>query len=171
MEADGGQPKPLTKGGLMPLFFPDSQWMFFRDKDAVWKVSVEGGEAQLLTGPYGFVYDYSPDGKWIAYRDQTTKQVGIVAQNGNAPPRLFARMPLGRPMPRWTPDSRALSYLVLRDGATNVWLQTLDGSPPRQVTDFKTEFIHYYDWSPDGQQLVCARGRNNSDVVLMNNFR
>ena len=173
MENDGGNPRQLTKAGGVPIFSPDSQWVFYRDKGAVWKVPVDGGEAVKLTGPYAFILDFSSDGKLLAYSDPATKKIGIVSAAGGAPLRVFDRMPSTdrRPIPRWTPDGRALSYLVAQNGATNVWLQPIDGSAPRQVTDFKTDQIHYYAWSRDGKQLVCTRGHGVSDVVLINNFK
>ncbi len=170
IDIDGGNPKQLTDGGLVPLFSPDSKWVFYRNKGAVWKVPIDGGEPVRMTGPYSYILDISPDGKLIAFSDQASKKVGIVSSEGGEPIRTFNPMP-SIPPPRWTPDGRALSYLVTRDGASNVWLQPIDGSPPRQVTDFKTERIHYFAWSRDGKWLACARGQEPTDVVLISNFR
>ena len=58
----------------------------------------------------------------------------------------------------------------MRDGDTdNLWLQHLDGSPGKQLTDFKSGLIRDFDWSFDGKQLAVVRGQRDSDVVLIRN--
>ena len=170
---DGSNPKQLASEGFVPIFSPDSQWVYYRAHEAVWQVSVDGGESIHLTGPCSFILDFSSDGKLIAYRDQATKKIGIASAEGKEPIRIFERMPTTerRPLPRWTPDGHALSYLTTRGGVSNLWLQPIDGSPPRPLTDFKTGFIHYYAWSRDGKYLAVARGSTSTDVVMISNFR
>ena len=67
----------------------------------------------------------------------------------------------------FTRDGKSIIYPV-RDGQTdNLWLQNLDGSPGKQLTDFKSEFIRDFDYSVDGKQLAIIRGHRESDVVLL----
>jgi hypothetical protein len=54
---------------------------------------------------------------------------------------------------RWTPDSRALTYIDTQAGVSNICGQLLDGGAPEQLTDFKSELIFWYDWSREGRQL------------------
>ena len=64
-------------------------------------------------------------------------------------------------------DGTGIIYPV-RDGQTdNLWLQHLDGSPGKQLTDFKSEFIRDFDYSYDGKQLAIIRGHREADVVLI----
>ena len=49
----------------------------------------------------------------------------------------------------------------------NLWSQPLDGGPPKQVTDFKSDEIFSFAWSRDGKQLALARGVETGDVVLI----
>jgi Tol biopolymer transport system component len=72
---------------------------------------------------------------------------------------------------KWTPDGKALLYANMIDGVGNIWMQPLDESPPRQVTDFKADGIACFDISPDGKNLVCARGGRKHDIVLIKNLR
>ena len=72
---------------------------------------------------------------------------------------------------RWTPDGRALAYITDRDGISNIWIQPLDGSPPKQLTDFKSDAIFWFDWTPDGRQLGVTRGAVTSDVVMIKDVR
>jgi len=64
-------------------------------------------------------------------------------------------------------DGKGVIYPI-RDGETdNLWLQHLDGSPGKQITDFKSERIRDFDYSLDGKRLALIRGRRESDVVLI----
>ncbi len=54
----------------------------------------------------------------------------------------------------------------IRNGDTdNFWRQNLDGSPGKQLTDFKSEFIRDFDFSFDGQHLAIIRAHREADVV------
>jgi hypothetical protein len=54
---------------------------------------------------------------------------------------------------------------------SNIWIQPTDGSPPRQLTDFKSDRIFSFDWSHDGKWLALSRGPEQRDVVLMSDFK
>jgi Tol biopolymer transport system component len=71
----------------------------------------------------------------------------------------------------WTPDGRAISYIDVHDGVSNVWSQSLAGGPPKQITTFKSGIIYRHAWSRDGKTLVLSRGDVSSDAVLISNFR
>jgi Tol biopolymer transport system component len=45
------------------------------------------------------------------------------------------------------------------NGVDNLWLQPLDGSKGRSLTDFTAERISDFRWSPDGKQLALVRGQ------------
>jgi eukaryotic-like serine/threonine-protein kinase len=49
----------------------------------------------------------------------------------------------------------------------NIFVQPLDGSPGRQVTDLTSESISQFQWSPDGKTLAGARVHDTSDVVML----
>jgi hypothetical protein len=50
-------------------------------------------------------------------------------------------------------------------------LSTGNGGDSKQITDFKTNRMFFFDWSRDGKQLAMARGSVTKDVVLIRNFR
>jgi Tol biopolymer transport system component len=52
-------------------------------------------------------------------------------------------------------------------GASQIWLQPVDGAPPRQVTKFASDSIYSWAWSSDGKRLALSRGNTNSDAVLI----
>lgn len=93
----------------------------------------------------------------------------IVGLNAGAnPPRRTLK-----PDPRvsgdvvFTPDGKALAYPITENGVSNIWIQTLDGSPGRQITNFKSGMIQGLGWSPDGKTLGIARANTQSDIVLL----
>ncbi|HWO28198.1 MAG TPA: hypothetical protein VNO32_05320 [Candidatus Acidoferrum sp.] len=49
----------------------------------------------------------------------------------------------------------------------NIFVQPLDGSPGREVTDFTSETISPFQWSPDGKTLAVARVHDTSDAVML----
>jgi len=70
--------------------------------------------------------------------------------------------------PRFTPDGNAVVYAI--SGAKNeynLWLHPLDSKLGRQITNFSSEQIYGFGWSPDGKKLFVARGHTESDVILL----
>ena len=66
---------------------------------------------------------------------------------------------------RWTPDGRGIAYLDAT--LSNIWVQPLDGSAPRQLTHFKdNRRTISFAWSPDGSRLAINRFTIATDVVL-----
>ena len=49
----------------------------------------------------------------------------------------------------------------------NIWVQAIDGSNGRQITNFTSGTISAFRWSPDGKSLVVHRKHHNSDIVLL----
>jgi len=71
----------------------------------------------------------------------------------------------------WSPDGNSLLYTVNTTNVTNIWSQPLDGSPPKQVTDFKDSLMAGFAFSRDGKQLACSRGILLRDAVLISEVK
>ncbi len=116
--------------------------------------------------------EISPDGKLIvcAYRETENSlwRHAIIPIDGGKPVKIFD---LPNSYFRWSKDSRSVLNHDTHGGVGNIWSFPLDDTPPKQLTNFKTEQIYNFDWSADGRQLVLARGTTTSDVVLINNFK
>jgi len=67
----------------------------------------------------------------------------------------------------FTPDGKSIAYIVRDQGVDNIFVQPLDGSPGHEITNFTSEHIAEFQWSPDGKTLAVARAQNTSDVVLL----
>jgi serine/threonine protein kinase/Tol biopolymer transport system component len=182
LDADGSNSKQLTSGTGENLAqcSPDGKWVLYTllgsGKPTLWRVSMNGGAPQQLTDRFTSSPVISPDGRLIAcfYREDQPNSAGKIALlpfEGGEPIKLFdVSTSIGRLL-RWTPDGRALTYIVTASGISDVWSQPIDGGAPRQLTNFKTDQIFWFDWSRDGKQLAVARGSVASDVVLISSFR
>ncbi|MBC7910731.1 MAG: PD40 domain-containing protein, partial [Pyrinomonadaceae bacterium] len=181
MNLDNGERAQLTNGGfdLRPDISPDGRWVVYmsviKDSPTLWKISIDGGGAPIqLSDKIAAVPRVSPDGRFIAcfYRAQveTYSKLAVLPFDGGEPVKVFDRPPTTfvEAGIRWTPDGRALSFIDNRDGVSNVWLQPLDGSPPKQLTNFTSETIFRFAWSPDGKMIVAERGTETGDIVLIN---
>jgi Tol biopolymer transport system component len=139
----------------------------------LWRVPIEGGQPEQLTDYPSVCPVVSPDGKWIStyYRLETKApwRLGIVPFNGGPPVKSF-EVPQGvlfQSLVRWTPDGSSLAYILHKDGLSNIWTQPLAGGPARQLTNFKSDQIFWFEWSPEGRQLGVSRGAITSDVVMI----
>src|SRR5262245_11034924 len=177
MNPDGGNLLQLTHtdGANAHSISPDGRWVIYLSSGALFKVSIEGGEpARICRNAVG-VSSVAPDGRLIAYFDQGKDYWGIAVlsfQDGSVVRRFEVRShSLNNTSLEWTPDGKALLYSASSDGVANIWSQPLDGSPAKQVTDFKADGIFRFDVSGDGKTLICARGGWKRDIVLVENLR
>ncbi len=184
MENDGSKPVQLTFGGedYHPEASTDGKWVYFDSWDAgpllVMKVPVDGGQPQTVFNKgASFQPRCSPDGKLLAITftdDQKTgnRQILVMPSVGGEVMKTIEIPATATAVPtRWSPDSRAISYIDTREGVSNIWEQPLDSGSPRKLTDFKSDRIFTFCWSRDGKNLVVSRGQMTSDVVLISNFR
>lgn len=182
MDIDGSNAKRLTDSPAMSATMsPDGKWVAYMTFGpggfSIWKVSIDGGEPVQITTKFSMSPAISPDGKLIAcyYLDERTggPKIALIPFAGGEPVKLFdfqAVDPTTYPV-RWTHDGRALTYIVNRGGVSNIWIQPVDDSPARQLTDFKSDRIFSFDWSRDGEWLVLSRGPEERDLVLISDFK
>jgi serine/threonine protein kinase len=180
MDIDGSNPKQMTSGGSdsYPNPSPDGQWVVYQSggaKPTLWKVPVDGGQPLQLSDANSSVPVVSPDGKLIAcrYWEETSNslKIAIIPFAGGRPIRIF-NIPIHRwQRIRWTPDGRALMFVDIRTGISNIWRQPIDGGPATQMTEFRADHVFSYDWSYDNKQLACERGVETNDVVLISDYR
>jgi Tol biopolymer transport system component len=71
---------------------------------------------------------------------------------------------------RWTPDGNGLAYVSSSGGASNIWLQPINGGQFRKLTDFKEAEITSFDWSDAGRQIVLVRDTRAYVPVLVKLF-
>jgi serine/threonine protein kinase len=84
-------------------------------------------------------------------------------------PRVIAQLFTGGP--KFSPDEKALVYIIRDKNVENLWMQPLDGSPGRQLTSFSSQEILDFSWSPDVSALAVVRESVAADVVLLRDAR
>ncbi len=155
---------------------PDGKWVVYRLNPRPWKISINGGEPVPLLDKQADGATISPDGKLIAclYKEQENMlwKVAIITFDGGRLLKILDIPVLSgqHTFLRWTADSGSLVYIDIKDGVSNLWLQTLSAGRPRQLTDFKSESINSFDLSRDGR-LAISRGTTTSDVVLISDLK
>jgi len=166
MDAEGAQLKQLTSGPYedQPAVTPDGNWVVYRTGGEVRKVSIEGGGSSKLFGKGSLNPVVSPDGRWLGLftKDQIDSKewyLEVIDFRTLAAVKRFELPVATDPFLslRWTLQSDGLTYISNADGSSNLWLQPLNGSAPRRLTDFKDAEIQSFSWSADGKQIACVR--------------
>ena len=181
MNIDGSDQRQLTNGASgeqNPQFSPDGRWLVYRTalgRASAWKMPAGGGEAVQITAKMSRTPTVSPDGTMVAYvyrDDEGPWRLAVAPFDGGEPIRTFELpVPYEPGAIRWTPDGRAIAFLNMRNGVSNIVAQPLDGGEPVPVTSFTTGRILGYAWSRDGKQLAFSRGTSGGDVVLIKDFK
>jgi eukaryotic-like serine/threonine-protein kinase len=179
-----GEQKQLTAGlsEEFPEVSADGKWVIYASTESIkhtlWKVPIDGGQPTQLTDKLSTWPDVSPDGQKIAcwYRAEpgANWQIAIISIaggpiTGGNPEMVFDVPPnTDTPIPiRWMPDQSGVTFIATPNGVSNVWYQPLKGGAPHQLTDFASDRIFWFDWSRDGKQLACSRGKILNDIVLI----
>jgi Tol biopolymer transport system component len=180
MAIDGSSLKRVTDGpgDEWPCCSPDGKWVYYQYLSAgeyvVGKISPEGGAPVPWKGEISEKPAVSPDGKLIAgyYWDAAASRytLNVISMDGGKPIKAFALTAVDYYSfkVRWTRDGKALLYTGQEAQSGNIWIQPLAGGPARQLTNFTTDHIWDFDWTPDNR-LVLARGPVNQDLVLISN--
>ena len=68
----------------------------------------------------------------------------------------------------FAPDGKSVAFIRMDNaGPDNIWLQPIDGSKGRTITNFKSDQIIDFHWSPDAKSLAVLRSHRESDVILL----
>jgi serine/threonine protein kinase/Tol biopolymer transport system component/tetratricopeptide (TPR) repeat protein len=181
MDTEGRNHVQLTHGtrdSNWPAFTPDGANIVYHHTGLsamfnVWRVPTSGGEPVQLNENLTLHPAVSRKDGRIAcwYSENLTKpnmKLAVLPPGGGAPLRLYDISPSVSPDGpiRWNADSTAITYIDTRAGVRNLWLQPVEGGPPRPITNFTWGEIYSFDWRPDGT-LAYSRGMSSSDVVLI----
>jgi Tol biopolymer transport system component len=186
---DGGESQQLTNGvGGVATFSisPDGRWLLYNPfTGGIRKLSLDGGTETEVVAKGNLRYpQLSPDGRLLAYfldDEQTNRpKIAVIEFGSGAAVRKFD-LPVTSQYSlyeslfyrgfHWSPDGRAVVYINTLGGVSNLWSQPLDGSTPKQITDFKSDLIYNFAYSRDGRQLALARGSHTRDAVLISEVK
>ena len=182
MDITGNNPKRLSDGigDGVPAVSVDSKWVFYSSlvdgKPTLWRIGIDGGTPVQLTSSVAVAPAMSPDGKYVAYLFPASpdplappNRIAIMPVEGGEPLKVFEYPTIGTVAPtvHWAPDGKSIMYTANTNNISNVWSQSIEGGPPKQVTDFKDSLMTGFAWSFDGKTLVATRGVLMRDAVLI----
>jgi len=177
IDLNGTNMMQLTSGKneQMPVCPKSGDWVYYLDNTDnryLKRIPVGGGGAPetVVKHSVGF-YDLSPDGKEIVSLElrELDHKLMLRIDNVETHQMTYADMDQ-RALPDelvYTPDGKAVAYIVREKGVDNIWLQPLDGKPHRQLTHFKKDRIFRFRFSPEGSQIAIESGETESDAVLL----
>jgi eukaryotic-like serine/threonine-protein kinase len=184
LNTDGSNLKQLTDGAGDggPVCAPDSKWVYYKDTVRLqhMRVPIDGGSPEVVPGTViprttdvGLGMALSPDGKRLTFLvvefGKGVDKIELVPLDAGPKPlvQLLDPNPRISGFPDFMPDGSALVYPIVDNGVDNLWLQPLDGSRGHQITNFQSDGIQNFQFSPNGKTLGVLRNHTESDVVLL----
>jgi serine/threonine protein kinase/Tol biopolymer transport system component len=176
--ADGTGLRQLTTGKFdqQATCSPDGKWVFYIDETerAYMKVPLGGGKPEPWVSPSAegrAGFDVTHDGKAAVLGSYDFKvrkpNIALFSLETGQLLRTIEYDPRHVGYLRFSRDGKGFVYPIRDKGVDNLYLQPLDGSPGRQLTNFTSIKIYSYQWSADGKKLALVRGDSPSDLVLV----
>lgn len=188
---DGGNLTQLTsdREDIFPACSPDDKTVLYdhvaNGQTRLWRVGTDGKNAAQVADKSYIEPAISPDGKRAAvidWADNPHLELYILdASNGAVQSnyRIYQSQNVSQGQNRiaWTPDGQGVVYIVTdsASGTANLWEQPVSApgkkvEPAKQITKFNSLQIWSMAFSPDGKQLLLARGRGLADAVMLSHF-
>ncbi len=179
LDLQSGSVAVLTKGKLDQNAYcsPDSKSFLYtsveKGKKLLMQMPIDGGQAKQLSDRVVDFGVFSPDGQQIAVL--TTEGTGvnfkaliaILPAQGGLPVKTFPPMLSISNFFQYSPDGQALYYPVSQKGVSNMVMQPIGSRTVTPITSFDQLTIYGYDYDWKNKKLALARGRSNTDVVLL----
>jgi Tol biopolymer transport system component len=176
---DAGRPVQVVGGQtLFPSVTRDDRSIVFAstrgETQSLWMVSIDGGAPTPAANRFAGQLTLSPDGQAVAFNSKD-EEGRITYTICNLPDcssvRSLPQQPAGGGRRiKWTPDSTGFLYVT--GTPQNLWVESLDGKPLRQLTHFTDDRqIADAAWSRDGTRLAIARTTQTADIVLFRGLK
>jgi Tol biopolymer transport system component len=158
-----------------PAWSPDGQWIAVAanldGQPALFKVPSRGGEPVLLAKDYSLDPVWSPSGRFLVYSGADvgmTFSLKAVAADGGPHPLPDIMLSRGSRRVAFLGSDAALVLLKGDLSHKELWVVDLENGSERQLTAFGRGLtISDFDISADGREVVLDRGREESDIVLI----
>lgn len=137
-------------------------------KNLIRIAATDGSDVKQLAESYAQSPHFSPDGRFISYA-ASDNSIAVMSLADSEVIGRFRTVPVAllNVGARWMPDGKAVAYISRQKSAGNIFVQPIDGSNPRRLTDFTSGDIHNFSFTANGQKIVIARGYPIRNAVLV----
>ncbi|MDI1241938.1 MAG: winged helix-turn-helix domain-containing protein [bacterium] len=179
VDSNGENLQQLTFGNSTEIdssISNDGKWLAYDSYDwltkvrSLYKLPLDGGETVRLPVSNCARPHFSPDDSLIScISSPGDDEIAIVSAKDGTVEQTFKTLPRSTVSfgARWTPDGKAVAYIVTEMDVSNIWIQPLAGDKPRALTGFTSGSIYHFAFSMDGKRLFVARGTQTRDAILL----
>ena len=118
------------------------------------------------------VPDWSPDGSQIVFTSSRSGNYDIYIMNPEKPDDVvrLTTNPGNDMHPSWSPNGSKIVFESNREGDDwDVWVMSIDGGNPQNLTANESTNDGNPTWSPDGSQIAFSSNRTgNYEIYIMN---
>ena len=161
-----------------PACSPDSKMLLYskveNGRQSLMEMPVAGGYARQVSDKIINFGVFSPDESQIAAFAVEGQGAGakgvieILPAQGGLPVKTLMPSRFIAGLLQYSADGQSLYYPVTEKGVSNLLRQPLAGAgAPTLATNFDDLHLYGYDYDWKNRRLAMARGRTNSDVVLI----
>jgi hypothetical protein len=156
---------------------PDSKTFLYttfnKGRKLLMQGSLSGGDAKQLSDK---VFEFgvaSPDGQQIAALASQgggvnfRTMIQILPAQGGLPVKSFPPASAMSNIFQYSADGQALYYPATARGVSNIVMQPVGSKTITAVTNFDDLLIYGYSYDWKNKRVAVARGRSNTDVVLL----
>ena len=179
LDLQSGTATALTNGAIdqNAVCSPDSKSFLYttlvKGKSLLMAMPMSGGQPRQLSDKVVEFATYSPDGQQIAAFTVAGAGVNfhsmieILPVQGGLPVKTFPPLPAISSLFQYSADAKSLYYPVTAKGVSNIVSQPIGVQTIMPMTNFNDLLIYGYDYDWKNKRLAVARGRANTDVVLL----
>ncbi|MGA7462576.1 MAG: protein kinase [Candidatus Korobacteraceae bacterium] len=179
LDLQSGSATALTKGkqDQNAACSPDSKSFLYTSMDTgkklLMQMPIAGGNPKQLSDKLIELGVFSPDQRQIAALTEegtgvnTRVEIAILPAQGGMPVKTFPPAFGISNIWQYSADGQSLYYPVTAKGVSNMALQPIGAKTVTPVTNFDDLIIYHYEYDWKNKRLATARGRNNTDVVML----
>ena len=179
LDLQSGAVSVLTKGTVDQNVScsPDSKSFLYttfnKGRKLLMRGSISGGDAKQLNDKVIEFAVASPDNQQIAALASQGAGVNfrtsieILPAQGGLPVKAFPPVAAMSNIFQYSADGQALYYPVTAKGVSNIVMQPVGAKTVTPMTNFNDLLIYGYSYDWKNKRVAVARGRSNTDVVLL----
>jgi len=141
---------------------PDGEWIVFDLLGHIYRVPLDGGQAEVLTQSSGVAVNYhprySPDGETIAFISDRGGQdnLWLMDADGSNPRPVFEQKMVRAATPAWTPDGQYIVVRRMRLGdnpSSGLWMYHRNGGEGVELVGPEVSGASWPSVGPDGRYV------------------